>query len=303
MKSPRVFVHIGASKTGTSTLQQEVFPKHEEIDFRFWPKRDEIPDFFKCLYSDVIYDDEKVFERCSEELDARHCGSTGVVLYSREHLTHQRYDKGVIARRLRRLFGDAGIILTIRNQFDWIESSHIWDQRLLRQPWQGGLPPSFEGYLAGQWQERHRSRLSSGDFGAIARFYISLFGRERVTVLPFEELVGKPDLFAQRLFGFLDVSVERGLELMAAKHRNPRLTARRYNLWYWRAVTLPMALQRIMYGRISFGPADRLLDRGPAKRVNLSEPWREDLASFFKPGNRYLAEEFGLPLEDYGYPV
>ncbi|MDA0219553.1 MAG: sulfotransferase [Proteobacteria bacterium] len=298
----RVFIHVGVPKSGTSTLQLDVFPKHEEIDFRFWPKRDTIEGLFSCLYGDTLYDDA-AFEACARRIAESHAGTEGAVLYSREHLTHQRYDRGTMARRLRRLFGEASIILTIRNQFDWFESSYVWNLRLLREPWRGGVPPGLESYLAGQWRERHRSRLASGDFGALARLYTELFGRERVLVLAFEDMVARPERYAEALFGFLDVSRERGLELLAAKHRNPRLTERRYALWYWRAIGMPMALQRLLYGRVALPGADRLLDAGPAKREPLPERWREELGHHYAPGNRYLEREFGLDLAGHGYPV
>lgn len=299
----RVFIHVGVPKSGTSTLQLDVFPKHEEIDFRFWPKRGAIEGLFPCLYGDTLYDDDAAFGACAENIAESHAGAEGVVLYSREHLTHQRYDRGTMARRLRRLFGEAGIILSIRNQFDWIESSYVWNLRLLREPWRGGLPPRLESYLAAQWNERHRSRFASADFGALAKLYADLFGRDRVLVLAFEDMVKQPEHYADALFGFLGVSRERGHELLASKHRNPRLTERRHALWYWRAIGVLMAVQRLLYGRVLLPGADRFLDGGRAKRATLPDCWRNQLAQHYAPGNRYLEQEFGLDLRALGYPV
>jgi len=302
MGTPPVIIHVGVSKTGTSTLQEEVFPAHEGIDFRFWPAEGDIPQLYDCLYADTIYDDEARFEACAQAIAESHRDATGPVLYSREHLTHQRYEKGVMAARLRRLFGKARIVITIRNQFDWIESSYIWDQNILRTPWQG-LPPSMEGYLAGQWKERWRSRLSSGDFGVIVRRYVELFGRENVCVLPFEEFVGEPDLFADRLFGFLGVDRERGRALMEGKHRNPRLSARERAFLRWRAWLVPLALQRVCARWNMPSAITAWLRGGPRYRAPVPQAWRERLGAHYAPGNRYIMETFALPLGRYGYPV
>jgi hypothetical protein len=302
METPPVIIHVGVSKTGTSTLQEEVFPSHEGIDFRFWPAEDQIPQLYDCLYADTIYDDEARFEACAQAIAGSHRGATRPILYSREHLTHQRYEKGVMADRLRRLFGKARIVITIRNQFDWIESSYIWDQQILRTPWQG-LPPSMEGYLAGQWKERWRSRLSSGDFGAIVRCYVELFGRENVCVLPFEEFVGEPDLFARRLFGFLDVDATHGRALMEGKHRNPRLGARERSFLRWQAWLVPLALQRLCARWRLPSPLTAWLRGGPRYRAPVPDVWRERLSAHYAPGNRYIMETFALPLDRYGYPV
>jgi hypothetical protein len=303
MSGARVVLHVGVSKTGTSTLQEEVFPAHPGIDYRSWPGEGAIPLLYDCLYADTIYDDDERFSRCAEAIGESHRGATRPILYSREHLTHQRYDKGAMASRLRRLFGEARIVITIRNQLDWIESSHVWNQQLLRRPWQGGLPPSMESWLAGQWKERWRSRLSSGDFGAIVRRYVELFGADDVCVLPFEELVAQPDLFADRLFGFLGVDRDRGRALLEGKHRNPRLARREYELWRWRAWLMPLAVQRVLAGIALPSAASAALRAGPRYRARVPESWRERLSAHYAPGNRYIMATCALPLDRYGYPV
>ena len=303
MSSTNVVIHVGVSKTGTSTLQEEVFPKHEGIDFRFWPDTHDIPLFYDCLYCDVIYDDDDRFEKCAEAIREAHKDAVSPILYSREHLTHQRYDKGTMARRLRRLFGEAKIIVTIRNQMDWIESSHVWNQQLLRRPWQGGLPPLLPSYLEGNWKERWRSRISSGDFGAIVRRYAELFGRENVCVLPFEEMVRYPDLFAERLFGFIGVDPDRGRSLMEGSHRNPRLSRREYEFWRWRAWLVPLSVQRVFMTLGMPTPLVRFLQSGSRFKAQIPDVWQARLSEHFAPGNRYIMDTFGVPLDQYGYPV
>lgn len=297
-------IHIGSPKTGTSTLQQQVFPRHPEIDFLFWPKRTDAPEFYNYLYSDSIRDTDEARVPAAAFLADLLSPSSKVVVFSREHLTGgKKFDMGQSARRLKPLFGDAKIIFTIRNQSNWLVSSYVAILGQAQRPWRGGLPPTFQSYLQAQWDERYRGRLVAGDFGAIARCYVEQFGRDRVAVFLFEDLVANPEDYYARMFKFIGVDPSVAPNLVSQYVSNPRLTRRRYLYWRMRALCVPIALLYAFQRVPRLTMFDRFLSGGPPVDFQISSEWRSRLEDYYRPGNRYLADTFGLPLDRHGYAL
>jgi hypothetical protein len=229
------------------------------------------------------------------------------ILFSREHLTHEIFNKGLVAERLHAVFGTFKVILTIREQRSMLESAYLWHKRGLRHPWSGGIPhTSFDAYLSahrtGLTQIGRRSRLSTGDYGAIARHYAHVVGRENVGVFLFEEMVRSPDVFCENLFGFLSVDPKVAEDLLKANRVNSRSTKREYYYWGALAYLLPLPVNRIVQ-RLVPNTVLRVLSSGAPMKVSLSSESEKFLANFYRDGNRYLQSEFSLPLEKYGYAL
>lgn len=102
MKQPKIFVHIGLPKTGTTFLQEKVFPK---MDINFI---------------------------CKENLAIAKLSSKKVNLISDEDLSHKLDTFGVnryeIAYRIHKLFPNAKIIIVFREKEKWLKS--IYNQYL-----------------------------------------------------------------------------------------------------------------------------------------------------------------------------
>jgi hypothetical protein len=302
-----VFVHIGVPKTGTTTLQRHVFPNHPEIDFRSWPSYEQMPLLHDSLYSESQYISSELLDRCRKEISSFVGASKGPVLFSREHLTHEIFDKGLIAARLSSIFGAFKVIITIREQRSMLESQFLWYLRTMRKPWAAGIPPtSFDTYLAGHWNAlrsiKRVSRLATGDYGAIARCYANLVGKENVGIFLFEEMVAAPDVFCEKLFGFIGVDSATARQLLVGRAENKRMSMWEYRYWSALAYLTPLPINRAIQGVMPTFLLDLLRSGAPMRPV-MSKEWDRRLCEFYAAGNRYLSEDFQLPLKQYGYAV
>lgn len=240
---------------------------------------------------------------CASELKQYIAAIQGVPVFSREHLTHHKYNKGLFAQRLKRLFGDAKIILTIRRQPDWIASSYAWHVRSIDRPWRAAFPSSLESYLSAHWDSRHHSRFTCCDYAQIARTYAGLFGKKRVGVFLFEEMVDQPQAFFQKMFEFIGVEPPVANQGIATPIANPRMSSRQYAFWWWRAVCVPLGALYVSSNSPWFPSCDRLFSGGRPFSVQLSESWLRRISEHYGEGNRWLMDNYDLPLESHGYPM
>jgi hypothetical protein len=42
---------------------------------------------------------------------------------------------------------------------------------------------------------------------------------------------------------------------------------------------------------------------GPKAQVEIPDPWQKKINDFTRQGNQWIAEQWGLPLQEYGYPL
>jgi len=266
-----------------------------------------MPFLHDALYSESQYISSELLDRCRQEMSTSVSASKGPVLFSREHLTHEIFDKGLIAERLSSIFGAFKVIITIREQRSMLESQFLWYLRTMRKPWAAGIPPrSFDAYLAGHWNALRSinrvSRLTTGDYGAIARCYAKLVGKENVGIFLFEEMVAAPDLFCEKLFGFIGVDSAMARRLLMGRAENKRMSTWEYRYWSALAYLTPLPMNRAIQSAMPTFLLNVLRSGAPMRPV-MSAEWDNRLREFYASGNRYLSEDFQLPLEQYGYAV
>ena len=212
--------------------------------------------------------------------------------------------------RLKSTFPQCGIILVLRNQWDYLESMYAY--RVMSR----GLEfRSFTGYLEDKLKE---SLLATLSYDALVSAYRAAFGENRVLILLYEQLARDPESFLDRICDF--IGVER-----AAIDTSPRpnMTSRSpWMLSIHRVFNLPgrLAKAAVLYAPGGGRPRANDVGRGYGKAkervlgVLLSPGRRGSRAQLvvrpsvkaridreIGPSNRRLAAALGEPLSELGY--
>ena len=193
------FIHVGDYKTGTSWLQQRVFPYHPEIQY--------LGDHFKDKSQkkvlrelvdirDLDFDAQCLSETFRQNF-ARERGK--IVGISREALSQSDYISGENAKRnalrIKEIFGNVKIIYVIREQISMLGA--IYSQYLKT----GGTRKFNDWFLDPIECAGIIERLK---YDKNIKMYQSIFGEENVKVLLYEELKSDNSLFLKKLFKFLE---------------------------------------------------------------------------------------------------
>lgn len=200
--SNRPIVHVGFPKTGTKWLQKFFFPTIEEA---FFLKRQQVFDLL--IEPDVFDFSPEICRRRIEEL------AKGKRIIISEELLVGGLDIGfgagefiqLMANRLKLVFNDVQIVITIRNQIDIASSIY------------GHYVKSGGTYSVGKFfgfhyrnyrffKNHHLFSLKFLEYDKTVNLYMKLFGKDKVKVLLFEDFVFNPEHFLNVLSNDLSVS-------------------------------------------------------------------------------------------------
>lgn len=303
MSKPRTLVHIGVGKTGTTTLQRNLFARHKGI---LSVGRPYANDEFKGAIESLREDDEADHEPSAL---AHLCGmavseaKTRAIVLSDETLVHPVH-QSVIATRLYTVLPDAHILITIRNQYDLIASYWAAHGRNLKDvpPPYRGKTVTFDDWFAFE-AEAKRSFFLRLDFHRLYQIYAEIFGSDRVHVMTFEELAGKPLRFAHALAALLGVDEREMSELIMAPPAKTRPSEASTKYRTLRARMLPkVAFSQIPGGAAVRRAIHRFIEAGAPPKVVLTPAQREIIRERFGPGNEALAATIGVDHVSLHYP-
>lgn len=288
-------IHIGWPKTGTTTLQRHFFDKHPGIENLGRPYRDLR---LAAMSRHIVHDDEADFDgpACRAtfgELIAPRLGGRKAVLLSDELFPHyQGADRALIAQRLRSIFGNSKIIITIRHQLDLVASFYIHSCK----------PGKF--YNVEEWLRRHKNDyLPTLKFFDLAKIYADLFGFENVGVFLFEDMRRDPAKFSRNIASFIGVDQDIGAHLLEGEHEHLRKSERMVHYARFRTIFLPHVELSRFVPNFAREACRRVLAQGSRATAEISEGWQAYLRDLYAPSNRNLAQSFGLALAEYGYPL
>lgn len=302
-----LLIHVGFPKTGSTWLQRRLFSDPESGFSAPWSlPTHELIDEFATVYSYCFDPSEarRKFEARAERVPAGH-----VPVLSHEVLTGNSVDGTAwgreVAQRLALSFPEAFVLICIREQRSALLSSY---GEYIR----GGGQKSVEDYLGVRTMRagfRPPCRLELFEYHHIIAHYQSLFGKERLLVLPFEELRRDPVAYANSIIDFVR---SRGVfdKSPVPVHRS----ARGVSLAIRRRVNRFAASADFSTGRspLSFRLAtlivkatDRLV---PARMHRVSEMKlksriEQAVVGRFGLSNRNTAKLTGLDLGKYGYDM
>lgn len=293
-------VHIGYHKTGTTTLQRHVFPRHPDIFYVGKPFRSEpMKHLSHTLDAELRYMLERgrlarpaTTTLLWDDLRAEATDNGRVLVFSKERLckyTKVTASPNAMAAALRALLGEVKVLMVIRHPVRLLESQHVFKvtTKLGRPEFAAPEPEHFPIYR----------------FAQVADAYVEAFGGHNVGMFLFEELANEPASFARAICRFIGVDEAAGAGLIRDRHEYARASYPFYLYGRIRAKALRGWQPR---GRLS-GRLVRALEapmrRGPPARVRLPDDIVRQLEACVRDDTRVLAERYGLPVEQYGYPL
>ncbi|MCF6237384.1 MAG: sulfotransferase domain-containing protein [Candidatus Marinimicrobia bacterium] len=322
----RLFLHIGYPKTGTTTLQQYLFPYHSDlIDISSAVKSlNFIKELHHCREQTFLRNLLINKQRFTEQLDIQ----AGIHILSEESLlsysmffqndpSPQVYtsDPASTARKLQYLFLKSGlfdevkIVITIRRQADLLKSMYaqLYNNTFKHYPQTKNFS-KYVNYVLDK--DPDGFMLDTLYFQDITELYIDQFGEGHVKVLVFEQLRTDPNRFIQTLAEFLGIDVTQAIDLLENKKTNAKSSSQGY-----RSDTRSLMDQLTIYKQRFLGDRSwnisnwSVIDRLRAVEVpgkilhdiSLSARDENRLADLFQSSNRSLSEKHQLNLKEYGY--
>jgi len=328
--------HLGLPKTGTTTLQNYLFPDHSQIYYlgkwthvalsrhaeieRHETKEGHPAGCRNPLVDELlfqIFKENPLRLNIARSLDlfsqsvSPSIQGNRIPVWSWEGMAmspsvRRRTD----AQNLRTVFGPSKILIVLRNPVELLVSlylqrlkANLWGTKLKR--WGGPNFPTFEKWMQIQWKRLGDSLL---DYARTIEIFADQFGTEGVGIFLFEQLQEDSRSYYKSICDFLQIDAQEAFSLLMDLHDNKRLTvAHMHNLREirrrpWKNLTFRRADRRLRKKMVGIKRDDTALDAAPYE-VEVSRAWRENIDRVTGDGNRYLAKTWNLPLEAYGYPL
>jgi hypothetical protein len=213
IEEKEVYIHIGYPKTATTTLQKYFLSKqNEEFFYIGYPISFEDNIMLEVIRFFTHYDNlyfynniNKIKKYIYDYIDQ--ISQTKIIL-SDEAFSVGRYfpgfnDRKSIAEKLKLIFPNARIIVTIRNQKDMIKSYYLQVVKFEKKN------NDFTSFLEKEIElDKYSGNLSLFKYYETIKLYADLFNKDNLKVLFFENLSRNIDYYAQGLVSFLDLKEE-----------------------------------------------------------------------------------------------
>lgn len=218
MASKPTFLHIGLAKTGTTTLQQDVFSKTPAIAY-----------LGKNLVSDELNRARMQLTRSAEDrfdaaatrkaFEAGRAGRGGVALFSDEDLSVWKFLRPeAMGFRVAEIFDAPRLIYVTRRPRDWAPSQYFFRLSTWRPDTLAGPNP---------WLKAHMRHLDLGSdvaevrFAETLRLFHQAAGAPPTLVLPYELMAADMSGFLARIEAFMGLAGEL-VALALAASETPR---------------------------------------------------------------------------------
>jgi len=207
----QVYFHIGMPKTATTFLQHNCFNTmagvhfahgSEDSDTALYSIFEEIARSNPTFYHPAAHQDQ--LNSIFQKIDADKAVISNENLLGSPYFNFPNHQS--CAETIKNLVPDAKILLVIRRQDSWLESSY---KQCLRH----GFFVSVEHFLARRNGQFIDGRFPVGsrvqidprqlDYGKFVKTYAGLFGCENLLVVPYELLVAEPQTFLAKVYEFI----------------------------------------------------------------------------------------------------
>ena len=311
-------IHIGLPKTATCTLQRHLFLHHSQIHFLGKFRRGKSPDRATENFLAQVFENRLgarrlsalrrwVDDRCRDD---KRRGA--IPLLSDEAFSSGDIDTHIWrARNLRESLGPCKVIFFLRQPVHLMRSlyRHTLKCRHVGSSSTYARAPRYSS--CGQWFENHsdwnRGPLTFLNYAETLQVYADVFGRQNIKLTLFEQFAEDNEAVIRDICEFLGIEPAEALQILNGKHENKHLTLpqidrlREIEGSFWQSFAF------------RFSPRKRrkrmIFEQPPATRVTPEEDlevppaWQEKICDFTREGNREIARQWNLPLEQYNYPV
>ena len=323
-------LHLGMPKTATTSFQKHLFSGHSGIEYLgafrgSGNARQRFPEAaVRDLNAHLLQpQDAPPKDRCRRQLAAlllRTSAAGCVPLWSREGTTAGSPDlKRRQAGVFRDMLGECKVMIFVRHPLTFTESMYFESLKRFhnlnrdRPPWgrRFGKRPcwfSVEAWLEETWDLPHKDAMSHLLCAETADAYAEKFGRENVKLLLFERFVEDPPAVIREMCQFLGVDAEEAVGLMDGKRERARWTEeqvrrlRKIGKTPWQSFLFRHGTRRTRQRMLGLDGRDAA-GRGPKARLEIPAVWRKRIVAFVREDHRGLAQRWGLPLEQYEYPL
>ncbi len=208
-----VLIHVGMPKTGTTSLQMNLFVRHPGIQYLGKPLTvfsSDVARLTRGITYDPSLNDAAALEAFRAETVAPLlAGQTAPLVISEEEFATStpasQVSPDAIANRLLGLFPNAQILVTIRRQQEAIPSlyTHMRDMGLL-----GDL--DFDRWFESSFASETGQAVY--DYAQVAERYAARFGADRVHLVPFEWMRDDPRRFVSQVCDLMSADRDEGLK-------------------------------------------------------------------------------------------
>jgi len=319
-------IHIGMPKTATKTLQWRLFSAHSKVFYlgRFDGAyfQGKYRQFDRCrdasvqalmrqiAYGNVYSPDFAKCRKLLEQIIAPALEKNLLPVWSWEsYSTDILAKRRVRARNLKRVFGEARIIMSLRNPIALLESAYF--QQLNRDNvgsrGMRGRSPYYR--LIDDWLHDNFDGeiLPHLQYAETIQAYIDQFGVENVHVFLFEDLIADHDRFFRQICDVMGIDAEEGIRLVRGKIDNSRWTIKQVEALEhivgscMKSLSFRFASKKTRRKLLGLGKGGTPLEAGGSARAQISPEWQKQIFRTTRQGNLWLQEFYGLPLEKYGY--
>lgn len=310
---PNVFFHIGFPKTATTTLQDALMA-HGPCAYLGKGLREAAPPSLSLAVTRAaLYLDTRRFEAALPALrDAIAAEAAGArcLVISDEAFTFAEYmvmgehwprgrvtDHDVIAGRLARLAPGAGILVSLREQADFLQS--YYRQRVKRQ---------MEDAPIAEWMGRELDRLDGRSMLHTVRYdemydaYAAHFDPADIHVWVYEAYRGDFGAYLDEVSGVLGLDGAALRAEWGGRHANPDRVNRRNRASVMRLRGMvPEGLRAVLPTGLKSAVMDGLSKTPPDTRM--PDETRRAIRAYFATPNHAFAERTGIDLASHGYAM
>ena len=227
----RVVVHVGYPKTATTTLQNHLFLSLQDVVYIGKPatyKNSKMQKFIHTITDCEAFEYEKNYEQFLQDYNEYIISKKPIIVSEETFITGStlsgRVDRLTILKRLKQLYPDARIIITVREHKNMIKSYYLQKLRF-----DTSFTVSFDRWFSEQWHQRHRENIFQYFFyDEIISKYEEYFGNDKIKVMYFEDLKTNPKKYYTDIIEFLKCKTNIKFDDLIQTRENSTLSTGEY---------------------------------------------------------------------------